>query len=114
MLNAEDSIVASLAFGIGHLSWSGPRSLAPWYLRRPVEVDPHRCPPGALRAEAQAEALPIVRGHWRPAELGDRREPREREELDVADVGQRLRPERPLEAEDRRRGRLRYERGRIP
>src|SRR5450759_1644048 len=86
MLNAEDSIVASLAFGLGHLSWSGPRSLAPWYLRRPVEVDPHRCPPGALRAEAQAEALPIVRGHRRPAELGDRREPREREELAAADA----------------------------
>src|SRR5712692_9643231 len=64
------------AFGIRHFPFG---LLAPGNLRRPVEIDPEGDPPGALRAEADPEPLPVARLRRRPANLGHRRQARHRE-----------------------------------
>ena len=51
------------------------------------------------RRRAGRGTTPVVGGRRRPAELGDRRQPGERHELDVVEVAQRLRPQRRLDAE---------------
>src|SRR5438552_12766047 len=76
--------------------------LLPRDLWRAIEVDAERRPAWRLRGEAALELVPAPAIGARPSDFGDLGEPREREELDVANTGRRLGPQRRLDAEDRR------------
>jgi dihydroorotase/N-acyl-D-amino-acid deacylase len=79
----------------------GRSASPPRYFRRPVEIQSQRDPARPLRAQAVAEVVPLPVLLARPADLREGRQPGERHELDVADIGERLRPQRRLDAEKR-------------
>src|SRR5438445_6009908 len=89
-------------------------SPAPIHAGHPREVDTECGEAGALRADPRTKALPANLLRLRPRQLGDRREPREREVLVVLTRDQRLGPQRRLESQDRRRADAGDERRRIP
>src|SRR6266545_4698835 len=73
----------------------------PGHLRGVVVVDAHDVPAGTLSAEPLLERRPVVGADRRPAQLGDRRQSRERHVLDVGQRPDRLRPQWSFNAEYR-------------
>src|SRR5437763_4445 len=90
------------------------RSARPRDLRRVVVRQLHDLPARALGGEPVPEGRPVVRRVRRPAEFGDRGQPREGHVVDVGVRHDRLCPQWSLDAEDGRAGYAGHVRARVP